>query len=763
MMTTLNRIKAYCNSLYYMQPDGTWKKGGDGRSKGLRKEELPKDAVISNFAHFVGDAESEGALNGINYDQANGLGAVPDNTNVVYKGFAVEMPVKKFLKLAAFRDFKDDSTSNVGAIQEIIASGQPIASPWLDVDFNSGKIPKVTRHEGRTRCEAIRRINGDGATVLVHIFGALGLRSRDITPQMVANFRAKVYAEKSKKIVTDLFESDVWLHGKRTTVQLVESKALDTDVASLIEARLPVIINNKRWKTALRVFIEDRGLKKIGSGVYGYVFEIPNDPKHVLKIFSDRAYLRWVQLCQTKLKGNPYVPVFKGKPVKLYKNQDLWAIRLEKLVSYDSSGIMSFYIRALLGNYINKVLKNKVVEIKRPDRQFLKQLSAKFKFDNDFINLQKALADYLSIGDNYKHFFLDVHQNNMMQRDNDPWGFVIVDPLAPVLKHKFGKPTTQDTDIASLIEARMPAIKGNSWKMAMRKIAEDHGLKWMGSGAFGSVFSIPSNPEYVLKVFSDRSYLRWVQLCQTSLRGNKYAPQFKGKPVKLYPDRNLWGIRIKRLLPIDRLKTNGTDFVNDLNFYLVYLVTHSLQLDPDYFNRKDVDKRFKEVSDKYEDDEDFWDLTSTLSFYLALGENYKHFTLDLHYNNVMVDPNTKGYVVVDPLAQSESLAKPFKFKYGKPEIPDTEVPSSMNLRIEDVNSLLLKKGYRVDNGSPDEIVYTKSKIGKRRNIRVALKNKIVTDITVEIQSPNPNDSWNPIVIRRKVNLESIRNEAGTTD
>jgi hypothetical protein len=38
------------DDLYFVQPDGTWKKGGDGRSKGRRKDELPKDAVIRKVA-----------------------------------------------------------------------------------------------------------------------------------------------------------------------------------------------------------------------------------------------------------------------------------------------------------------------------------------------------------------------------------------------------------------------------------------------------------------------------------------------------------------------------------------------------------------------------------------------------------------------------------------------------------------------------------------------------------------------------------------
>jgi hypothetical protein len=35
-------LKEHSSSLYYLQPDGSYKKGGDGRSKGLTKAEVDK-------------------------------------------------------------------------------------------------------------------------------------------------------------------------------------------------------------------------------------------------------------------------------------------------------------------------------------------------------------------------------------------------------------------------------------------------------------------------------------------------------------------------------------------------------------------------------------------------------------------------------------------------------------------------------------------------------------------------------------------------
>ena len=42
--------EAHSDSLYYVQPDGEWKKGADGRSKGRKRSELPKGAKIAEDA-----------------------------------------------------------------------------------------------------------------------------------------------------------------------------------------------------------------------------------------------------------------------------------------------------------------------------------------------------------------------------------------------------------------------------------------------------------------------------------------------------------------------------------------------------------------------------------------------------------------------------------------------------------------------------------------------------------------------------------------
>lgn len=43
----------YSKSKYYEQPDGSWKRGGDGRSEGKTKGELPKGVKISEDAQNV--------------------------------------------------------------------------------------------------------------------------------------------------------------------------------------------------------------------------------------------------------------------------------------------------------------------------------------------------------------------------------------------------------------------------------------------------------------------------------------------------------------------------------------------------------------------------------------------------------------------------------------------------------------------------------------------------------------------------------------
>jgi hypothetical protein len=128
--------------------------------------------------NFEGNVQRISELEGVKYDQEHGLGQVPDNQNVKYLGFAVQMSADQFLKLAANRDF--NKSSSVEHIIEHIKNGGAIGSPFLSIDMHK-PIPEVKNHEGRTRVEAISRLYGKTTKVLVHVFLYGGDRAHHIT------------------------------------------------------------------------------------------------------------------------------------------------------------------------------------------------------------------------------------------------------------------------------------------------------------------------------------------------------------------------------------------------------------------------------------------------------------------------------------------------------------------------------------------------------------------------------------------------------
>ena len=117
----------------------------------------------------------------IMFDNVNGRGATPNNQNVVYMGFAMELKPSQFLDLA----IKEEGGSE-GRAQPFIDMFDeeiPIASPFLmvDIDFDAWKdnriiTMQVKGHEGRGRMAAIKQYEGD-VFVPVHVFPS-GLRAR---------------------------------------------------------------------------------------------------------------------------------------------------------------------------------------------------------------------------------------------------------------------------------------------------------------------------------------------------------------------------------------------------------------------------------------------------------------------------------------------------------------------------------------------------------------------------------------------------------
>ena len=122
------------------------------------------------------------------FDSMGGLGNVPDNTNVAYKGFVVWMKPQDFLRLNPPRPARQ-AAGAMAATRQAIEEGQGIGPPFLDVELvtegaDAGSF-RVRNHEGRGRMMAINEIAPD-TPVPVHMFGHGAIdRGRDITPEML--------------------------------------------------------------------------------------------------------------------------------------------------------------------------------------------------------------------------------------------------------------------------------------------------------------------------------------------------------------------------------------------------------------------------------------------------------------------------------------------------------------------------------------------------------------------------------------------------
>lgn len=150
------------------------------------------------------------------------------------------------------------------------------------------------------------------------------------------------------------------------------------------------------WNTLVEL-MEKHGFKKIGIGVNATVFQNPDYP-YVVKIFKeDTGYLKWLKFIEN-FRGNPHVPVIRGKPTKI--NKYFYAIRLEPL----SSAGKYPKLYAIFNKAFNQYMFNNIV----PQDKNLVELF-EFLKENDPI--------------------LDIHSGNIMIRDGDTPTIVIIDPF----------------------------------------------------------------------------------------------------------------------------------------------------------------------------------------------------------------------------------------------------------------------------------------------------------------------------------------------
>ena len=135
------------------------------------------------------------------FDQKNGVGQVPLNQNVDYRGFTAMMRPSKFLELAA--DLEKPKESSLDYIRQSVDEGKGVGSPFLNLDFETGKVKS---HDGRHRMMVIQEKNGD-VPVPVHIFGKGEQRARLLDEEKINAFASNLTSEDGRQSSNNFSEA----------------------------------------------------------------------------------------------------------------------------------------------------------------------------------------------------------------------------------------------------------------------------------------------------------------------------------------------------------------------------------------------------------------------------------------------------------------------------------------------------------------------------------------------------------------------------
>ncbi|RYD61313.1 MAG: hypothetical protein EOP83_17335 [Verrucomicrobiaceae bacterium] len=156
-------------------------------------------------------------------------------------------------------------------------------------------------------------------------------------------------------------------------------------------------------------FMVKKGFTVLGQGQWGAVFDHPDfKRRYVLKLFSDRYYEAFVNACIVH-PGNPHLPRFFGKVMKVTDTARM--VRIEKLKPFNSD------------QRTEEFLDDVGFEIAERGRITRMQTLAA-----ENLGLSELLPTMLSLGENLPEGAIyDIHAENIMKRGNtlvitDPWG-----------------------------------------------------------------------------------------------------------------------------------------------------------------------------------------------------------------------------------------------------------------------------------------------------------------------------------------------------
>lgn len=122
------------------------------------------------------------------WDRKTGYGQTPNQADINYFGFTVNMSYSKFRSLVPTGN---SNFKTINFIKDAIKESKPISPPFLLAKWEDG-IWQVHDHEGRSRADALNQLGIKEFPVDVFPLG--GMRRRHITDEMMnANFKPQIY------------------------------------------------------------------------------------------------------------------------------------------------------------------------------------------------------------------------------------------------------------------------------------------------------------------------------------------------------------------------------------------------------------------------------------------------------------------------------------------------------------------------------------------------------------------------------------------
>jgi len=124
------------------------------------------------------------------FDSEHGVGAVPNNQDIKYLGFAMELTPADFLHLAATGDRTETAQQIVDLIKRQVPLGPPTLKLNVSLEDGSKKpLAEVATHDGRARMEALQLLGMGDVKVPVHIAMNGGHRAHSLDVRFFEKLR----------------------------------------------------------------------------------------------------------------------------------------------------------------------------------------------------------------------------------------------------------------------------------------------------------------------------------------------------------------------------------------------------------------------------------------------------------------------------------------------------------------------------------------------------------------------------------------------